>query len=690
MLAEAIIRIGRPIKNSDMPCRDKIRLLTDVSSENCKNFFRHVFLLEITEKDIGFQLMEVGNRETKEKKETFQVDSKRNVTFPIFYPNGGNPLHAQGIYPLPCYLMYDPHIKAMKDKEAFKKEFLLPRLGKTLGYRDRTEAERVALADRIAELLAARGAELITEDKQLGVMMIFDQELPMFHRYQEKRENEQSMWIAESPLTPGAHLHLDGEEVLKRIGRAKFYEAAELGKEKNALSTFTNRKTDEVVSIYNKSWLWLSPTWESPRSIYWNDDEWTKGIKVDEESYAAYLYGVQFLKEIQVPISSAVLKEMFAPITSVEAKKTMSMESFESIYGIPLVLPLTDGDSRQLFAKYQKLLKKRDEKQSDGDLQLKVLAGIDRIVPEMGDEHRLTILYYSGDLSRGNMHIRAMIQDVIPSVAGQVEKILYRLSARETGKIQEAFGVREQPVYRTQNLPALLANVYGPGYVWESLRSVFHKEPLRWERLHMATARKLNESANREDRGQMLQELVFHYSFLCFLKEYEEKILHKQGGVRTLADWDEFINLYNQGELKLEHLKNVEDLGFVSGLLLKQFHNSYYQKKKNENPKIDFIKHRVMKFGSKLTPEMIWKNGLLRCEEIDKQLEMNMGKNFYPVLAYTLLGFIEKKNLLITDKDLFMTAFWSGNLLYKKNNEDGSELDEKMEKTEEDGGMDNE
>ncbi len=685
MLAEAIIRIGRPIKDSDMPCRDKIRLLTDVSSENCKNFFRHVFLLEITEKDIGFQLMEVGDRETKEKKETFQVNPIRNVAFPIFYPNGGNPLHAQGIYPLPCYLVYDPHIKAMKDEEAFKKEFLLPRLGKTLGYRDRTEAKRVALADRIAELLAARGAELITEDKQLGVMMIFDQELPMFHRYQEKRGNEQSLWIAESPLTPGAHLHLDGEEVLRRIGRAKFYEAAELGKERDALSTFTNRKTDEVVSIYNKSWLWLSPTWESPRSIYWNDDEWTKGIKVDEESYAAYLYGVQFLKEIQVPISSAVLKEMFAPITSVEAKKTMSMESFESIYGIPLVLPLMDGDSRQLFAKYQRLLKKRDEKQSDGDLQLKVLAGIDRIVPEMGDEHRLTILYYSGDLSRGNMHIRAMIEDVIPSVAGQVEKILYRLSARETGKIQEVFGVREQPVYRTQNLPALLANVYGPGYVWESLRSVFHKEPLRLERLHMATARKLNESANREDRGQMLQELVFHYSFLYFLKEYEEKILYKQGGVRTLADWDEFKRLYTQGKLEQSHLAKAEHLGFAAGLLLKQFSNSYYQKTGK-----DFVKQRVMKFGSKLTPAMIWKNGLLRCEELAQQWSMKLGSNFRPMLAQTLLGFLEKEQELIPEKDTFMTAFWSGYLLYKsdKNNDGGTESDPEVK--EEDGGRDNE
>lgn len=678
MLAEAIIRVGRPIKNSDMSCREKIRLLTDVNSENCKNFFRHVFLIEVTEKEIAFQLLEIGNIELKEKKETFKVDTKRSVSFPVFYPNGGNPLHAQGIYPLPCYLVYDPHIKAMGDKEAFKEEFLLPRINTTLGYRNMAVKDRGVLAERITEFLASKTLGIITEeDKQLGVMMIFDERQSVFHRQEKKMDDDQFLWIGESLLFPGSHLHLDGNKTLDRIYEAKFCEAAELGQEKNAISTFSNQKTEKVVSIYNKSWLWLSPTWESPRSIYWNKDEWTKGIKVDEESYSAYLYGVQFLKEIQVPISSAVLKEMFAPITNVEAKKTMSFDSFESIYGIPLVLTLKDGDSRQLFSKYRRMLQKDNERQSDSDLQLKVLAGIDRLVPAMEDEHRLTILYYSGDLSRGNMHIRAVIEDVIPSVASKVEKILFELEKRETRRIQEAFGVKELPVFRTQSLPTLLANAYGPGYVWQSLQAVLHKEPLRLERLRMSIARKLNELANKEDRWQMIQELVFYYSFLYFFKKYEEIILQKQEGVNTLSDWADFKNLYGQGKLELIHLKSVEHLGFVAGLLLKQFSNSYYQKTGK-----DFVKQRVMKFGSKLTPEMIWKNGLLRCEELSQQWSLKLGANFRSALAVTLLGFLEKANELVSEKDVFMTAFWSGYLMYKadKKSEDGNESNIEIEK----------
>ncbi|KGP75454.1 hypothetical protein JT05_10540 [Desulfosporosinus sp. Tol-M] len=660
MLAESIIRIGRPIKNSKLSPRERIKLLTDVDSENCKNYFRHVFLVELNGEKLSLQILELGNKDIVNKKENFKVDPRRNTAFPISYPNGGNPLHAQGIYPLPCYLMYDPHIKAMKNKEKFK-EVLRPRLNSTIGYRDLSDANKESLTEKVASLFEEKASEIIEEDKQLGILLIYDESLPIFHKRTEKVEEEDSIWIAASALEPDSHLYLEGEKVLQKISQAKFYEAAELGREKNAISTFSNQNA-EVVSIYNKSWLWLSPTWEMPRSIYWENKEWTRGIKIDAESYEAYLYGVQFLKEVQVPVSSVVLKEMFAPITSVEAKKNMRTSSFEAIFGIPMLLPLADGDSKQLFTKYRRMMKKA-ERLNDSDLHFEILAGMKgSMIPESTDEYRLSILYYSGDLSRGNMHIRAVIEDVLPSVAYQIQVILLKLRTTELKKIQAALEMNEQPVYRTENLPSLLANAYGPGYLWESLQAALHREPLRIARLRLATAKKLNELANKEESWQMKQELIFYYSFVYFLKQYEKKVMKKQGGVRELADWEHFISLYGQGKLELKDLEAVEHLGFASGLLLKQFSNTYYQKTKK-----DFVKHRVMKFGSKLTPEMIWKNGLLRCEELAEQWDMGIAANFRPVLAQVLLGFLEKhaQSKLVSEKDVFMTAFWSGYLIYK-------------------------
>lgn len=668
MLAESIIRVGRPIKNSDLSPRERIRLLTDVSSDNCKNFFRHVLLIEIDGKEVSFQILQLGALVIQDKKEDFEVDQRRNTAFPIFYPNGGNPLHAQGIYPLSCYLMYDPHIKALQHKEQFKKDFLLPRLNNTIGYKNLDIDERNELAEKISTLLCQKATAVIEKDKQLGIFMIYDEKFSTFKKLDKRIEDESLIWIAASK-NPNLHLYLDGPEALKRISLAKYCEAAELGKERNMVSTFSNQHAADVVSIYNKSWLWLSPTWEMPRSIYWQANDWTKGIKVDFESYESFFYGVQFLKWLQVPISSAILKEMFSPITSVEAKKNMSISSLESIYGIPIVLPLVDGDSQQIFTKYRRMLKKK-EAQSTSDLHLEILAGMKAsIIPESSDEHRLTILYYSGDLSRGNMHIRAVIEDVLPSVASKIQNILRSLRDKELKVIQAALGIKEQPVYRTESLPALLANAYGPAYVWSSLQAALHKEPLGIERLRTATAKKLNELANKQDFWQMKQELVFYYSFLFFLKQYEKEIIKQQRGVKTLTDWNGFMDAYSQGKIQLDDLKSVEDLGFASGLLVKQFSNSYYQKTKK-----DFVKQRVMKFGSVLTPEMVWKNGLLRCEELTMQWDMKIGGNFFLVLAQTLLGFLEKKDQLTLGKDEFMTAFWSGFLLYQKNhNTEGDE-----------------
>jgi hypothetical protein len=664
MLAESIIRIGKPLVQGELSNKERIRWLTDVSSENCKNYFQNVFLVELgEEKDTLFKI-QVGIMEKVKNKDTFSVNPFLNASFPILYPNGGNPLHAQGIYPVPCYLMYDPHIKKMDTSNEFMSNVLLPRLNKTIHFQGWSVEKKERLANRVSTLLEQESQDIITEEKQLGILMIYDPQLSVYETMSEKSEDDTHLWITESRLYKGKHLHLNGTEALKGIISAKFEEASELGKLQDTVSTFSNQREKEVVSIYNKSWLWLSPTWEMPRSIYWGKSEWTKGIKVDKTSYEAFLYGAQFLKQIQVPITSSVLKEMFAPIESAEAKQHKKGTSYDQIFGVPLVLPLLYEDLKLRYKKYRQMLK-NDKKLRPTDLHLEVLAGMkDSIVPDSPDDHRLTILYYSGDLSRGAMHIRAVIEDIIPSVAYEVQTILTKLRQKGLPHILEYFSLnKEQENYRTKTLPALLGNAYGSGYVWDSLQKTLHRQPLRTERLHASTSKRLNELANKEEHYLMKQELVFYYSFLYFLKKYEEQILHVERSVKELADWQGLVDQYHEGSLSLVELSTSESLGFATGLLLRQFSNSYHHKTGK-----DYVKHRVMKFGSKLTPEMIWKIGVLRCEELAAQWRMGLSTNFRPVLSQVLLGFIEaeQNKWLIAEKDRFMTAFWAGYLSYKK------------------------
>lgn len=662
MLSEAIIRIGKPIVKSDLPIVERIRWLTDVDNENCKNYFQNVWIVELDENDIALQYLQMGEKTKVGKKDIFIVDRKRNVAFPIVLPNGGNALLAQGIYPLSCYLMYDPHIKMFENNEEFAEKVLLPRFRRTIGMQKMTKEEQILLAHRVASVLSNNASSFIHEEKQLGILMIVNRNL-LVYKYGNSLDTKYYLKVAASSLYPGQEIYLDGQEVLDGIMEARFDEARTLGTEKNSVSTFSNRVEDEVVSIYNKSWLWLSATWEAPKSIYWEKEEWTKGIKIDRESYEAFLYGVQLLKQITVPIPTVILKEMFAPHMNAEAKQKISFSSIEPIFGIPLVLPLLDGESKQLYQKYKRILK-QDYLDSEA-LHMELLAAMKgTIISNSTDEYRLMLLYYSGELSRGNIHIRAVIDDVIPSVASQIQQIIKTLNRGELFRIREMLGLerQEQEVdYRLSTLPAMLANAYGPGYVWNSMQSVFQRQLIHIDRLRTAVARKLVELANKELFLPMRQELVFYYSFVYFLNAYYRQVLQMEMREMELQEFLRFAEKYHNGTIALEDLSTPEILGFVSGLALRQFSKSYVAKTKK-----DFLNHRVMKFGSKLNPQMIWKNGLLRCEELARQWDLGIKTNFHMALAHLLAAFLhaQSNGWLTNQKDEMMTGFWSGYLMY--------------------------
>jgi hypothetical protein len=299
------------------------------------------------------------------------------------------------------------------------------------------------------------------------------------------------------------------------------------------------------------------------------------------------------------------------------------------------------------------------------------LAGIEKSLPKMSNEHRISLLYYSGDLSRGNMHIRLLIENILPSTAETLQKIIQKLNRVERFKIQKFFGlIYEKQSHRTSSLPALLSNAYGPGYVWSTMQAIFQHHPITVDRLFESTSQKLTEMANKEDHWGMKDELVFHYAFLYFYQQYCKEILKKEAGVKTVSEWNNLLEKYYTGDITLKDLQSAENLGFISGLLIKQFSNSYHYKTGK-----DFLKHRVMKFGSKLTPEMIWKSGLIRSKELEEQWELNIAKNYDPVLANALLSFLhlDKNNSLTREKEKFLTAFWSGYLMYQNKKQGGKE-----------------
>lgn len=134
-------------------------------------------------------------------------------------------------------------------------------------------------------------------------------------------------------------------------------------------------------------------------------------------------------------------------------------------------------------------------------------------------------------------------------------------------------------------------------------------------------------------------------------------------------DWRQLVANYLAGKWDDEREWSVQELGFISGLLVRQFENSYHKKVHSS-----FLRKRLLNFGSKLTPQMVWENGLIEFQKLIEQRELKVGKNFYPALARALLSFpnVQAAGLLDKHRHEFISTFWSGYLMYKKPEQDQS------------------
>lgn len=654
MLLADIIRLGQPLVDSNMSIAERIQLLTDVGKEEVKNFYGNVFIVELNGEKTFFYYRKYQDVENG----PVQLDAA--LAMPITLPSGGNPLNAQGIYPIPSYPLYEAHINDFHDREKTF-QMVYTRFLRTLHYRDMDIEQLERKVTLVTNCLTQEGIRHVIPEKQLGVLFIIDHALPFF----SIKRTDNHLPLKLEGVREG-QLYIDAEQVIAHVIEARFQEAKELGTAKDSISTISNEPSEEVVSAYNKSWLWLSPTWDAPKSIYWKEDEWIKGIRLNRTEYRAFFYGTQFLKQVQTPIRGAILKEMFAPTFSAEAKQHMSPTSFETIYGIPYFLPVSDADPMDMYSKFQRLKTRSEAREENpNDIQLEIITGLEkRIIPDLKDDYRITILYYSGDLRKGDIHIRGQLEDVVPSIAWKVQVILQRLERSFSSQIGNLLGIPlEQQDYirlKVKYLPTLLSNAYGPGYLWTSMEQVLHARPIGLERVQKQTVRRITELANKQNGWGIRLELLFYHLFASFYREYHQKVVQEEKGGMDVQELQALIERYNQGALTFEDVADVEKVGFISGCLVQQFERSYFAKLGK-----GYLDTRIMRFGSKLNPEMIWKNGLLKMEELRRHRDLGLKRNYEKALALVLPAILEldKNNQLTKKKDEFMTMFWSGYLM---------------------------
>lgn len=652
MLLSDIIRVGRPIIESKMSIQERIQLLTDVGKDEVKNFYANIFIIELKGDQAKLHYR------SYQQEANGMVDLKKAAAIPITLPSGGNPLNPQGIYPLPFYPMYERHINQFEDK---KKTFKMvhDRMIRTVPYFGYEKEALRKKAEIIANCITTEGKKFIQDGKQLGVLVILDYFLDLFST------KEQTDFLQVLDID-GERVFIDSNKIVSNIVEARFQEAKELGTGKNQITTISNEPADEVVSAYNKSWLWLSPTWEAPRSIYWKKNEWTKGIRLNREEYEAFFYGTQFLKRAQTRIRSSILKEMFAPTFSPEAKAKMNPQSFETIYAIPYLLPLTENPTSELFNKFRNLITKYESKEvHPNDIHLEIISGLEKkVIRNVSDDYRLSILYYSGNLGRGDIHLRAQIEDVVPSTARKVQGIIEKISDKYLKLIAEMLFLTEEQTsyiqFKVKYLPSLLSNAYGPGYLWSSMETVLHGRPIKMQRVTKQAARRILELANKKDFWNIKLELLFYHLFAAFFDQYHSIILGKERKVFGVQEWKELVKRYLDGSLTETDFDSTEKVAFITGLLMQQFNRSYYRSVGKE-----YLETRVMRFGSALTPEIIWKKGLVEMEGLRMRRSLKLAENYFKALPLVLQAVLKLKEegRFTKEKDEFMTMFWSGFLM---------------------------
>jgi hypothetical protein len=118
-------------------------------------------------------------------------------------------------------------------------------------------------------------------------------------------------------------------------------------------------------------------------------------------------------------------------------------------------------------------------------------------------------------------------------------------------------------------------------------------------------------------------------------------------------------------EAPIEELKfeNIEELGFACGQLVGDYSRYYWHATKvGDGEGKDFLKTRVMTFGSSLTPETIIERALLRFHDYAVRVSMPLGA-IHDLLARTgvvLTQYTAMKQEVRTESQRFMLGFWSG------------------------------
>ncbi len=692
MFLEKLISIGKPFLAYGMTAAETLYQVTDVSTDG--RFLENVIVVELAQ--VGERLkcstlplmtwgrydeIEGGGKKKggKKKKAVFVPDTARGLALPYALASGGSPVLPQGRYGIAVYPAYPNSVAKMKTPgEAAR--FLRRRLDKTLNLpaslseNDELDAIAVQISNLVKQI-EARVTDKQNQGYALIALVFPDSGGPyLYFGKLPVKGDRQYILVGESMLFPGRYIVADAAGLEKRFWESKMAEGMDKGcREKCSICG----RREEAVSPYCKAWNWLSYTWDAPLSENFRGDNPDLAGAVGglcRSCYSSLIMGAGIFKEISATLPYYLTKELFLPVASAGGRDAARKSKTRppAIYGCALVLPfhgeMDIAESGEMLKEALDAFRSKNLRKGKNDLALAAITGFEAVLPGdfNSDAYRLTIVYYQA--SQADVQLRAVIEDVLPSTVRILAGYMPRV-ADEAAEVKQKIAVTETG-YGAENYRSLiyiLIRAYGGGYLWHTLRSVLNRRPVSRERFVRGAALRMNGYAGRTDDSSywgLREEVAFYLAFRKFLNFYNAAIL-KEGS--AVPDWRQMLDKITKTAPDQLIFDDVEELGFAAGYLTNRFGRWYYfntggnKEKKSEGK--DFIKHRIMTFGSKLTPDMVWRKALSRFQEYAVKLDINLSDDFRRRAGVVESEFRRLRQQVERNRDEFMGAFWSGYML---------------------------
>jgi hypothetical protein len=676
MLIEDLIRLGRALLDSgELKPHEILKLISGVEDDRVKNFYRNVVVVDIPADDSQSPSVlthqQFGEIEQSDGKEDFKVDDEKAVGIPFVLPSGGNPIHPQGRY-LAAYPIYDAHFRGDDKTEGFVdsaaavKKFLSGRLERTIGL-----ALSESMLDRVASAVHRSLAEskLVELKNFLGVLVLARCGPDSFY-HKERSHSNLNIGICDddSEIVP------DFPKILEGYWNTKIEEGKEIGV-KIGTCSFTGA-AGEVYAPYCKAWLWALPTWTCPLPLGGKKKMMIESVALSADSYKALTLGASIFNRLTERVSRLVIHEIFSPVDDRIAKneaQRRKIADLDPIYGSGFLLPLK-GDSVphddliEFVKGVKSMLKKSTNDPTMADRHMALVTGFDLVLPEdLTDEYRLTLVYFSGDIAKGEIHLRAYIQDVVPSVmrtlrdigkdeSNNAIELLLDLSPKTSEK-QKAY---LKKCY--ESIPYLLARAYGGSYLWSLLEAALHRRALVPDRAVYNSARRMQSLAHSwpDSRFELVEEVCFHLSFQRVLNRINQEIAHTKED-SPVRPWKDMLDSIENGPVEsINELNDPAEIGFACGALFKRFSRNYYRAMQNAKANPDFLADRVLTFGTDLRIDAIPK-GLSSIVELPKRIKnLKIPGDLVERTGAVINAFERAKDSIRKDKDSFLVSFWSG------------------------------